>query len=121
MLHPRAVGVLRMDGKKVEPETRKSVMVYFVLYMLCLLTVFLLLSINGFDLETNFTAAVSCFNNVGPGLGMVGPCGSYAEYSAFSKLVLSLAMLMGRLEIWPILLTFYPATWRRRTQTKGTK
>ena len=70
--------------------------------------------IDGFDLETNFTAAVSCFNNIGPGLGAVGPSGNYSEYSFFSKAVLSAAMLLGRLEIFPLLLCFSPSTWLKK-------
>jgi len=114
MLHPRSVNVLRFEGKKVEKETQKGVMVYFVLYMLCFFTIFFFLSLDGFDVETNFSAAAACFNNVGPGLSLVGPLSSYAHFSAFSKLVLSFAMLLGRLEIWPILLTLYPAAWSTR-------
>ncbi|MBE6855532.1 MAG: TrkH family potassium uptake protein, partial [Ruminococcus sp.] len=63
---------------------------------------------------TNFTAAVSCFNNIGPGLSVVGPMGSYAGYSPFAKLVLTAAMLLGRLEIFPLLIAVIPSTWRKR-------
>jgi len=112
MLHPRSVNVLRFEGKKVEKETQKGVTVYFALYCFCIALVFLLLSLNGLDMETNFSAAVSCFNNIGPALGKA--FASYDVYSPFSKWVLSFAMLLGRLEIWPILLTLHPATWRNR-------
>ena len=75
--------------------------------------VFLLISFEPFDLETNLTAAVACFNNIGPGLGAVGPAGNFAAYSAFSKFVLSAAMLLGRLEIYPLLLVCSPSAWVR--------
>jgi trk system potassium uptake protein TrkH len=96
----------------VEKETQKSVVVYFSLYMFCILAVFFLLSFDGFDLETNFSAAVSCFNNIGPAYGRA--FAGYGEYSFFSKWVLSFAMLLGRLEIWPILLIFSPSVWISR-------
>ncbi len=114
MLHPRSVNPLRFEGKKVEKETRNAVLVYFTLYLFCFCTILLLLSPNGFDLETNFSAAASCFNNIGPGFSLVGPLSSYAAYSPFGKIVLSFAMLLGRLEIWPILLTLYPGAWKGR-------
>ncbi len=116
LLHPRSVNALRFEGKKVEPETRKGVSVYLALYAICFFTVFFLLGFDGFDLETNFSATAACFNNIGPGLGLVGPASSYADYSYFSKILLSLAMLLGRLEIWPILLTLFPAAWKGRSQ-----
>ena len=72
-----------------------------------------ILSFEPFDFETNFSAAAACFNNIGPGFGAVGPMGSYADYSSFSKIVLSLAMLFGRLEIYPLLLVLIPSTWTK--------
>lgn len=82
--------------------------------MICLAAVFLLLSFEPFDFETNLSAAIACFNNVGPGFAAVGPTGSFAAYSGFSKLVLSFAMLLGRLEIFPLILVFTPSTWTKR-------
>ncbi|MBR4288542.1 MAG: TrkH family potassium uptake protein [Clostridia bacterium] len=114
MLHPRCITVPRMDGKPVDDDTRKGVTMYFNIYMLGVLIIFLLLSLNGFDLETTLTAAVTCFNNVGPGLGLVGPASNFSHFSNASTVLLSFAMLLGRLEIWPILLTVYPATWFSR-------
>ena len=67
-----------------------------------------------FDLETNISAAVACFNNVGPGFSAVGPMGNYADYGVFAKIVLSAAMLLGRLEIYPLVLTFMPSTWTKK-------
>ena len=113
MLHPRSVGTLRMEGKPLDEDTVSGVSAYFALCMVCMAAVFLLISFEPFDLETNLTAAVACFNNIGPGLGAVGPAGNFAAYSAFSKFVLSAAMLLGRLEIYPLLLVCSPSAWVR--------
>ena len=75
---------------------------------------FLAISIDGFSVTTNLTAVMSCFNNIGPGLEMVGPTGNFGAYSTFSKLVLIMDMLAGRLEIFPILILFSRTTWRHR-------
>lgn len=114
MLHPRSVNTVKMDGKQLDESTLSGVSTYFAVYMLCLAAICLVLSFEPFGFETNFTAAVSCFNNVGPGLGAVGPMGSYAGYSVLSKCLLSVAMLLGRLEIYPLLLIFLPATWTKK-------
>lgn len=114
MLHPRSVSAVRSDGKRVDEITLSSTGIYFAFYAICLTAIFLIISFQGFDFETNISAAVSCFNNVGPGFGMVGPAASYSCYNNVSKLALSAAMLMGRLEIFPMLLVFLPTTWRRR-------
>ena len=84
---------------------------YLAVYLFCFTAIFLLLSFEPFDLETNISAVTACFNNVGPGFEGVGPTSSYAAYSAFSKVLLSFAMLLGRLEIYPILLLFTPKIW----------
>lgn len=114
LLHPRSVNSVKFEGKQVDGATLKSVSSYFAIYAICLLSVFLLLSLDAFDFETNLSAAISCFNNIGPALGAAGPASSYAGYNAFSTLVLSLAMLLGRLEIFPLLLTLSPATWAKK-------
>ena len=114
MLHPRSVGVVRMEGKEVSGRTMDGVKIYLAIYSLILGAVWLLLSLDRFDLQTNLSATLACFNNIGPGLGAVGPAGSYAGDSVFSKLVLSAAMLLGRLEIYPLLLVLTPSTWIRK-------
>ncbi len=114
MLHPRSVGVVHLDGKPVEPAAIAGLSTYLTLYMAILLLTVLLLSLEPFDFETNFTAAVTCVNNVGPGLAGVGPASSFAAYSGFSKLVLSAAMLLGRLEILPVVIAFSPSVWMKK-------
>ena len=113
LVHPRRVTAVRCDGKALGSEVQRGVSIYFALYCLCILIAFLCLSGEPFSLETNLSAVVSCFNNVGPGLGAVGPAGSYAGYSVLSKLLLSAAMLMGRLEIYPMLVALSPSVWRK--------
>ncbi len=114
MIHPRSVASVKFEDKEVDENTQHSVTVYFALYFVCIIAVFLVLSFEPFDIETNFSAAVSCFNNIGPGLAHVGPMGSYADYSPLSKLVLSFAMLLGRLEIYPLLISLIPSTWKKK-------
>ena len=113
LIHPRSVIALRMEGKPVDGNTKKNLSNYFLAYFVCVILIFLCLSFERFDFETNFTAAVTCFNNVGPGFAAVGPAESFAGYSDFAKIVLSFAMLLGRLEIFPILIAFSPSSWRR--------
>lgn len=114
MLHPRSVGAVRFEGKKVDDGVLSSIGSYLALYVVCFVMIFFVLCLEPFDFETNFSAAAACFNNVGPGFGGVGPTVSYADYSALSKVVLSVAMLLGRLEIYPILFVLSPSTWTRK-------
>ncbi len=113
MLHPRAVLSIKMDDKTVDEETVSSVAVYAVVYMILVVVIFLLLCIEPYSIETHLSATLACFNNIGPGLQLCGPANSYAFYSDFSKIVLSFAMLLGRLEIFPVLLFFSPSAWRK--------
>ena len=114
LVHPRSVGVIRLEGKRVEESVVQSATAYVVLYFLLFGAAFLLLCLEPlFDLESNFTAVAACINNIGPGLGAVGPTGSYADYGVLSKVVLSLAMLLGRLEIYPLVLALLPGTWTK--------
>ena len=113
MLHPRVERSVKFDGKKVEEKTLSGVGVSLTLYVIILLAVFFLLCFDtGFSFESNFSAAVSCFNNIGPAFDQV--FASYAAYSPFSKIILSFAMLLGRLEIYPLILVLLPSTWSRK-------
>lgn len=113
MIHPRSVSGVSLDGRKLDDKTIHGVNSYFALYLILFLCIFLLISLEPFDFETNFTATLACFNNIGPGLGVVGPASSFAAYSAPAKLLLSLAMLLGRLEIFPMILIFTPSFWKK--------
>lgn len=114
MIHPRSVRALKLNGKNLEENTLHGITSFFVIYMILFFLAFLLISIDNFALEDNFTAVVATINNIGPGLGMVGPTGNFSQYSHFSKIILSLCMLFGRLEIFPMLLLFSPSAWKPR-------
>ncbi len=113
MVRPRSVSRVSMDGQRVSRETTSAVYTYFALYMLILLGCAFLVSFDGYDFATNFTAALSCMSNIGPGLSLIGPKGSFAIFSDFSKIVMAFTMLCGRLEIYAILILFMPSTWRK--------
>ncbi len=112
LLHPRSVKVMTFEGKKVDDQTVTAALTYLGIYVICMFLIFLGVSLDKFDFETNMTAVISCFNNIGPGLNVVGPMGSFAGYSVFSKILLTIAMLLGRLEIFPMIILFTPSTWR---------
>ncbi|MBE5804420.1 MAG: TrkH family potassium uptake protein [Clostridiales bacterium] len=114
VFQPRKVQTVRFEGKAVDEAILHQVAVFACVYVILIILGAVLLSFNGlYDFETNFTAAVTCVSNVGPGLGAVGPAGSFAGYSAFSKIICCVLMLAGRLEIFPILALFHPAIWRK--------
>ncbi len=115
VLHPRSVNAVRFEGKKLDEQTITGVCAYFIIYMFIFAAATVVVSIQGFDFETNFSAVVSCINNIGPGLGQVGPMGSFSVYNDFNTLLLSVIMLLGRLEIYPILLILLPHTWTRKS------
>ncbi len=114
MVHPRSVRAISMEDKRVDEQTLSGVTSYFAIYAICIMGIFVIISFEPFGIETNLSATVACFNNVGPGFGAVGPNGSYAEYTYFTKVVLSLAMLLGRLEIFPLILGINPTVWKKR-------
>lgn len=114
MLHPREVKKVRMDGHSVKPEVLQTAHVYLIIYCGLFLLSILLISVDNFDFTTNFTAVAATFNNIGPGLAGVGPMSNFGIYSTFSKIVLMVGMLIGRLELYPIMLLFLPATWKRK-------
>ena len=115
LIHPRAVGSIQMDGKRVDENVIHGTGVYLAVYMVVVATVFIILSFGTYNhIETNLTATVSCFNNVGPALGFAGPASSYSGFSYVSKIALSGAMLLGRLEIYPILIMFTRSAWSKK-------
>ena len=118
MLHPNAVTTVRFEGKPLTDRTIRSVHLFLTVYILIFTASVLLLSLERFDLVTTFTAVAACINNIGPGLEVVGPMGNYAQFSPAAKLLLSFDMLVGRLEIFPMLLLFAPSIWKRRLITR---
>ena len=113
MIHSRSVERVRFEGHMIEEETINTCLVYLAIYCLTAVLSVLMISLDNFSFEVNVTAVISCMNNIGPGLGMVGPAGNFAAFSALPKLLLSLDMLAGRLEFFPILLLFSGITWKR--------
>lgn len=113
-LHPRRVQSVRMDRHVIDEETSNNVNAYLAVYCVILLLSFVVISVDGYSIGTNISAVAACFNNVGPGFELVGATGNYGHYSDFSKLVLSADMLLGRLEIFPLLVLFSPDTWSRK-------
>lgn len=114
MIRPNQVEVIRLNGEPLDEETVSTTHTFFSLYMILLFASAFLVSLDGFDFTTTFTATATCLCNVGPGLSLVGPMGSFAIFSAPVKLLLSLLMLLGRLELFSIVILFFPDAWRRR-------
>lgn len=114
LLHPRSVNAMRFEGKAVQNQVVSSVSAYLTVYIVIFCVTMLIVAMDGFDIETNISAVAACFNNIGPGLSAVGPAANYSGFSPLSKLILSVAMLLGRLEIYPILLTLSPSTWVKK-------
>lgn len=114
LLHPRSVNTMRFEGKTVDDQVVSSVCSYLIVYIVIYCVTVFIISFDGFDIETNVSAVSACFNNIGPALGAAGPASNYAEFSGFSKIVLSISMLLGRLEIYPILFALSPSTWTKK-------
>jgi trk system potassium uptake protein TrkH len=113
LLHPRAVQSIRLDGVVMDHTAVHGTLVFCFAYLAITALIGLVVTIDGHDLITSFTAVVACISNIGPGLELVGPVGNFAMFTPIVKIALSLAMLMGRLELFPILMLFLPSTWRR--------
>lgn len=113
LIHPRSVKVVKMEDKTVSDETIRTTHMYLIIYMFIFVTSLFLLSLDKYDMVTNFTAVTATINNIGPGLEAVGPMGGYGGFSVLSKMVMILDMLIGRLEIFPMLILFYPGVWKR--------
>ena len=112
-VHPKSVNTVKLDGHTVDEGIISGVQGFFFAYILVLLSAVIIVSIDGFSFETSFTAVLATISNIGPGLGMVGPVGNYAAFSGLSKIVLSMCMLIGRLEVFPILMLFSPSAWKK--------
>ena len=121
VIRPRSVKSVMMDGKPVSETVVRNTLAYFAVYwFIAIGTMFALTAIDGFSSEETITAVMACLNNIGPGLGMVGPAGNFSMFSPVSKLLLSFNMLVGRLEIWPMLLLFTPSVYKNTLKKKNT-
>lgn len=110
-LHPRSVNLIQVEGRTVGEETIQGVNTYMSAYCAIAVVSVLILALDNCSIETNLTAMLACLNNIGPGLDLVGPTSNYFHFSDLSKIVLMLDMLLGRLEIFPILMLFAPSVW----------
>ena len=115
LLHPRQIKIVRVNDKPVDERVLATTNAYLGAYVLIVFVSFLIVSIDGFSLMTNFSAVLACFNNIGPGFDAVGPTMNFGAFSGLSKVTLIINMLAGRLEIFPILVLFSPRTWRSNT------
>lgn len=112
-IHPKSVKKIKMDGKPIEHDVVRSINVYFITFILLFCVSMLLVSFEGHDLTTNFTAVLATINNIGPGLNMVGPAENFGFFKPFTKYVLMFDMLAGRLELFPLLILLHPALWKQ--------
>ena len=112
--HPSSVKAIKLDGKAVNKDTLRTTNVFLMAYLLIYVVSFVLISFDDFDLITTFTSVAATMNNIGPGLGVVGPAGNYAAYSILAKWTLIFDMIAGRLELFPVLILFSVGTWRRK-------
>jgi trk system potassium uptake protein TrkH len=113
MIHPKQVKKVIIDKRPVEHEIVRATSAYMVCFILVFAASLLLVSIENHDLVTSFTAVAATINNIGPGLELVGPTGNFAFFTPFTKIVLILDMLVGRLELFPMLVLFFPGTWKK--------
>ncbi len=113
IFHPQVVTTVQLNGKTIDRETLSSVHVYLILYVVIFAFSVLLISIDGFNFDTTFSSVVACLNNIGPGLGIVGPAGNYSGFGPLAKITLIMDMLLGRLEIFPIVMLLSCAVWKK--------
>lgn len=113
LLHPRAVVTTKLEGERLSEDTERNVHTYFILWVAIVVVCTALLCIDINDFLTNFSATLACIGNIGPGFNFVGPLNNYALYSPYSKVMLSFVMLVGRLEIFPMIIMLAPRTWKR--------
>lgn len=116
MLHPRSFNPVTIEKKSVSKETLRSTLVFFSMEVLVLAIGTFIISLEDFDFTTCFTSVATCLMNVGPGFNLVGPTHSFSMFSPLSKILLSICMLMGRLELYPMVILLYPSTWKKRGQ-----
>ncbi len=113
IIHPRAFYTVKLRNKTIEEKTLMEILTFFFMYMMIIAVAILILSFDDMDIPTTISAVISSIGNVGPGIGLVGPMGNYGAFSDLSKITLSICMILGRLEIYPILLLVVPSFWKK--------
>lgn len=117
-IHPKSIQKINMDGKPIPHEVLRSVNVYLITFLVLFVCSVFLISLDGKDLITNFTAVAATINNIGPGLNLVGPTENFGMFSTFSKFILMFDMLAGRLELFPLLILFHPSVWGEKKSSR---
>ena len=112
-VHPNSVQTIKVDGKSLDADTLKSILIFFFSYVAIIIFAVIIVSLDNFDFMTSFSAVIATISNIGPGFELVGPMGNYADFSNLSKIVMTICMILGRLEVIPVLVLFAPSIWRR--------
>ena len=113
LIHPRSVRTINVNGKKIDDDTVKHINAFMMCYVLVFAASVILISLDGYSFETNVTSVAATLNNIGPGLGVVGPAGNFADFSILSKLIFIIDMICGRLELFPIMILLLPHAWKK--------
>lgn len=113
IIHPNSVQTIKVDGKSINDDTIKSILIFFFAYIAIIIFSVLVVSMDNFDFSTSFTAVLATISNIGPGLEVVGPMGNFYQFSSLSKIVLSACMILGRLEVIPVLVILAPSIWKK--------
>lgn len=113
IIHPNSVLTIKVDGKSVDNDTLKSILIFFFAYIFIIIFSVIVVSLDNFDFASSFSAVLATISNIGPGLEVVGPMGNYADFSNLSKIIFSACMIIGRLEVLPVLILFSPSIWKR--------
>ena len=113
-ISPREINTVKVNGEVVSKKTQNTTMVFIVLYVFTIILGTMIVAIDNFDFTSTFTAVLSCMGNIGPGSGICGPTGNFTAFSDLSTLVLAICMLIGRLEIFPMLILFMPKSWKKK-------
>jgi len=112
-IHPNSVQTIKVDGKPIDNDTLKSILIFLFAYIFIIIFAVIIVSLDDFDFSTSFSAVMATISNIGPGLGVVGPTGNFYLFSNLSKITLSACMIIGRLEVLPILVLFSPSIWKK--------
>ncbi len=113
IIHPNSIQTIKIDGKSLDNDTLKSILIFFFAYTIIIIFAVILVSLDNLDFMTSFSAVIATISNIGPGFESVGPMGSFADFSALSKIVFTACMIIGRLEVLPVLVLFAPSTYKK--------
>jgi trk system potassium uptake protein TrkH len=112
-IHPNSVQSVKVNGRCIDSDTLKSIMIFFFAYVMTIIVSVIIVSLDNFDFMTSFSAVIATISNIGPGFEVVGPMGNFADFSNLSKIVMTACMIIGRLEVIPVFILFSPAIWKK--------